>query len=160
MTLIPVKSTSCFVDRFSNFGGSRCMLLRLPSFIGFKPSILSPMTLKRRPLTWSPVGIVIGCPRLTTSIPRLRPSVESMAMVRMVFSPMSCCTSVMSLSPLSRVISKASNRFGRFFPSSKATSMTGPMICAMRPTIFFSMILLLLFLSNYRFKVLDKFPLE
>ena len=133
MTLIPVKSTSCFVESSSNLGGSRCMLLRLVDSTLLRPSIESPMTLKRRPFTCSPVGIEIGAPRQRTFMPLRSPSVESMAMVRMVFSPISCCTSVMSFSPLARSISRASKRFGRCDSSSKATSITGPIICTIRP---------------------------
>ena len=54
------------------------------------PSIASPVTFSRRPLICLPIGTEIGEPFGVTSIPRTRPSVESIAMVRIVFSPICC----------------------------------------------------------------------
>ena len=124
------------------------MLLRFVDSTFSSPSIESPMTLKRRPLTCSPVGIEIGAPRQRTFMPLRNPSVESIAMVRMVFSPMSCCTSVMSFSPLARSISRASKRFGSCDSSSKATSITGPIICTIRP--YFSSLMINLLYVCFR----------
>src|SRR5438552_2014072 len=50
-------------------------------------SIGSPITFQRRPSVSSPTGTVIGPPRSTTSTPRDRPSVESIATARMRSSP-------------------------------------------------------------------------
>ena len=50
-------------------------------------SIGSPMTFMMRPRVAGPTGTMIGWPRSATAWPRTRPSVESMAMVRTVFSP-------------------------------------------------------------------------
>ncbi len=54
-----------------------------------------------RPRVTSPTGTVIGPPVSTTSMPRARPSVESMATARTRSSPRCCCTSQTStwLSP-------------------------------------------------------------
>ena len=57
---------------------------------------------KRKPF------IMIGAPVATASMPRRRPSVDSMAMHRTVFSPMCCSHSAISVSPLSRVMTRAS----------------------------------------------------
>jgi len=54
------------------------------------PSIASPTTLNNLPLIFSPIGIVIGEPVATTSIPLLRPSLASIAIVLIVSSPMCC----------------------------------------------------------------------
>ena len=91
-----------------------------------------------RPLTWSPTGIVIGCPVETASIPLRKPAVLSIATVRTVSSPMCCCTSATKILPSGRLISKASwmrgrrNSASRSFPSKK-TSITGPMTCEICP---------------------------
>ena len=129
MTLMPVNRTSASVVSSSYDGAGLCMGLP-PSFVGFgMPSIDSPITFSRRPRALSPLGIMIGAPVLTTSMPRFRPSVDSMAMHLTVFSPMCCSHSITSLAPLSRVISRASYISGSS-PSvvSNATSTTGPTI--------------------------------
>ena len=69
--------------------GARCLRV----LIGPASSTGSPMTFMMRPSVSSPTGTVIGLPVSTTSWPRTRPSVESMAMVRTVFSPRCCATS-------------------------------------------------------------------
>ena len=53
----------------------------------------SPMTFMMRPSVASPTGTVMPSPVSRTSMPRTRPSVESMAMERTVFSPRCCATS-------------------------------------------------------------------
>ena len=64
---------------------------RAPSLVSWAmPSIGSPVTFIKRPLTWSPVGMVMGIPYDMASMPRLNPSVVSIATVRTVFSPMCC----------------------------------------------------------------------
>jgi hypothetical protein len=52
-----------------------------------------------RPSVASPTGTVIGPPVSTTSSPRARPSVASMAIARTRPSPTCCCTSATSLRP-------------------------------------------------------------
>ena len=56
-------------------------------------SIGSPSRLKMRPSVTSPTGTVIGPPVSTTSMPRARPSVVSIATARTRSSPRCCCTS-------------------------------------------------------------------
>ena len=53
----------------------------------------SPSTFHSRPSVSLPTGTVIGPPVSTTSTPRGRPSVESMATARTRSSPRCCCTS-------------------------------------------------------------------
>ena len=57
----------------------------------------SPSTLKIRPSVASPTGTVIGAPVSTTSRPRARPSVASIAIARTRSSPRCCCTSATSV---------------------------------------------------------------
>src|SRR5918999_1313394 len=56
-------------------------------------SICSPSRLKIRPRVAFPTGTVIGPPVSRTSVPRARPSVESIATARTRSSPRCCCTS-------------------------------------------------------------------
>ena len=56
-------------------------------------SMVSPKTLKTRPRVSFPTGTEIGRPVSNTSIPRVKPSVDSMAMVRTTPSPSSRATS-------------------------------------------------------------------
>ena len=55
--------------------------------------MVSPRTLKTRPKVSFPTGTEIGRPVSKTSIPRVKPSVDSMAMVRTTPSPSSKATS-------------------------------------------------------------------
>ena len=101
----------------------------------------SPITFIMRPFICEPLGIVIGLPVWITSNPLFSPSVLSIATVRTVSSPICCCTSTTSLLPSSLITSKASWIFGNtssaFFPAvSKTTSITGPIICEIRPLLF------------------------
>ena len=59
ITLIPVKSTSVEVESWSNAGASRCIGSPFLPVLGKSPipSMASPITLKRRPYTSSPIGI-------------------------------------------------------------------------------------------------------
>ena len=62
--------------------------------MGPRSSTGSPMTFRMRPSTSLPTGIDDAGRRVFfTAMPRTRPSVESMAMVRTVFSPRCCATS-------------------------------------------------------------------
>jgi hypothetical protein len=61
--------------------------------IGPASSTGSPMTFMMRPRHAGPTGTMIGEPVSVTSWPRTRPSVESIAMVRTVFSPRCWATS-------------------------------------------------------------------
>ena len=98
------------VDEFGRRLMDGALLLVL---IGPASSTGSPMTFMMRPSVSSPTGTVIGAPVSVTSWPRTRPSVESMAMVRTVFSPRCWATSSTSrLPPLS--VSSAFRICGRF----------------------------------------------
>ena len=73
--------------------------------IGPASSMGSPMTFMMRPSVSSPTGTLIELPVSRTSWPRTRPSVESMAMVRTVFSPRCWATSSTRRLPPFRVSS-------------------------------------------------------
>lgn len=60
---------------------------------GASKSMVSPKTLKTRPKVSLPTGTEIGRPVSNTSIPRVNPSVDSMAIVRTIPSPNSKATS-------------------------------------------------------------------
>src|SRR5271154_5077445 len=89
-----------------------------------------PITFMMRPRVPSPTGTAIGMPVSTTSWPRTRPSVMSMAMVRTVASPRCWATSSTRRLPWLSV-SSAFRIAGRW--SSNLTSTTAPMIWEMRP---------------------------
>ena len=82
ITLIPVYKISLAVLRSSNNGGLAC-IGRPPTLLTCgNPSMASPVTLNKRPLIPSPTGIEIGIPVSVTTMPRTKPSVPSIAMVR------------------------------------------------------------------------------
>jgi len=86
-TLMPV-SKSCFSGSCSsNVGAGRWIGSLWSAFTGPFPSIVSPVRLKIRPRQPSPTGTEIGAPVSTASMPRTRPSVESIAMQRTMLSP-------------------------------------------------------------------------
>jgi hypothetical protein len=91
----------------------------------------SPTTLMMRPSISGPTGTVIGPPVSTTVWPRTRPSVESIAMQRTVFSPRCCATSRTRRWPLLSV-SSAFRICGRW--SVNCTSTTAPITCATLPS--------------------------
>ena len=125
-------STSADVDKSSNLGASLC-IGNLSFVFGLSiPSMASPTTLKSLPLISSPIGIEIGCPKSTTSIPLLRPSVPVIDMVLTLSSPKCCCTSKTKVEPSSFFISKALRISGRLF-SSNDTSTTGPITAVTFP---------------------------
>ena len=93
MTLMPVSNTSTFTDWSTNFGAARWIGRYLVALTGPRSSTGSPTTLRMRPSTSLPTGIMIGDLVSMTSMPRTRPSVESIAMVRTVCSPRCCATS-------------------------------------------------------------------
>gem|GEM_PF-2821820 len=134
---MPVKRTSCEVVRSSNFGGSRWMGSEPSRSSPDIPSMVLPTTFITRPRICAPTGIVMVLSVHRTVMPRRRPSVESIATVRTVSSPMCCCTSMMRGVPSLRVIWRASWIEGRracwSSERSKWTSTTGPMIWEMRP---------------------------
>ncbi len=94
---MPVSKISAVGDRSSNAGALRWISHRCSACTGSPSSIGSPSTLKIRPSVSSPTGTLIGAPVSTTSSPRARPSVASIAIARTWLSPRCCCTSATSL---------------------------------------------------------------
>ena len=93
MTLMPVTRIAASVDWSTKAGASAWIgaIMSLP--IGPRSSIGSPMTFMMRPSVFGPTGTRICEPVALTVWPRVRPSVESMAIVRTTFSPRCCATS-------------------------------------------------------------------
>ncbi len=91
--MIPVSKASTLTLRSVRAGGARWMGLKAVAPMGPRSSTGSPTTFRMRPSTSLPTGIMMPLPRLVTDMPRMSPSVESMAMVRAVFSPRCCATS-------------------------------------------------------------------
>src|SRR3569623_235946 len=104
--------------------------------MGPASSIGSPITFMMRPRVAGPTGTRIGAPVSTTAWPRVRPSVESMAMARTAFSPRCCATShtrrtVLPVRGSTLVVSSAFKIAGR--APSNSTSTTAPMTWIRRP---------------------------
>ena len=78
-TLMPVSKISLVGVRSSTSGAGRWIGHRSSVSTSPPSSITSPSRLKIRPSVFSPTGTVIGPPVSRTSVPRLRPSVASMA---------------------------------------------------------------------------------
>src|SRR5258706_3332970 len=108
-------------------------MARLPdALIGPASSTGSPITFMMRPKVPSPIGTAMAWPVSTTSLPRTRPSVESIATVRTVDSPRCCATSRTSRLPLLSVSSAF--RISGSGPSN-CTSTTAPMTWVTRPIL-------------------------
>ena len=139
---MPVTRISAAVDCSTNSGAAWWMARRALASMGPASSTGSPITFMMRPSVSMPTGTVIGAPVSETAWPRTRPSVESMAMVRTVFSPRCCATSrTRRLPPF--MVSRALRISGR--SPSKATSTTAPVTWVMRPVAasLFAMCLIL-----------------
>src|SRR6185437_12079349 len=93
MTLMPVTRTSAVPACSAKVGASRWIGDMKVSAMGPASSIGSPITFMMRPSVAGPTGTRIGRPVSTTSAPRTRPSVASIAMARTVFSPRCWATS-------------------------------------------------------------------
>ena len=95
--MMPVSKSSSVGSSDSKSGAGRWIGQRSASS---RPSSMwsmgSPSTLRMRPSVAAPTGTVIGAPVSTTSVPRARPSVASMATARTLLSPRCCCTSAIS----------------------------------------------------------------
>ena len=141
ITLIPVSSSSVVGESSWKLGGSRWIGQRSPSAGSLSPrSIVSPSTLKMRPSVCSPTGTEIGSPVSTTSSPRERPSVESIATARMRSSPRCCCTSaisVVALAPSWPGTSMLTALLISGRPPVKTASMTTPLISTILPAEVF-----------------------
>mmetsp|Transcript_5946 Transcript_5946/g.18298 ORF Transcript_5946/g.18298 Transcript_5946/m.18298 type:complete len:291 (+) Transcript_5946:367-1239(+) len=129
-TLMPVTRISWSVDCSTKGGASRWMDHRSEYLTGPCSSTGSPMTLRMRPRVPRPTGTLMGDPVFMTFWPRVRPSVESMAIVRTVLSPTCCETS-----KTRRMLWSATSRADRMEGSSpsKRTSTTGPMTWLTKP---------------------------
>src|SRR3712207_285622 len=92
------------------------------------------MTFRMRPSVPLPTGTEMPAPVSTTSWPRTRPSVVSMAMVRTVRSPRCCATSSTRVRSPTLVCS-AFSMLGS--SPGNCTSTTAPRTWLMRPTLFF-----------------------
>ena len=98
-----------------------------------------------RPSVMSPTGTVIGLPVSMTSVPRLRPSVVSMATARTRSSPRCCWTSQTRMFPVPEEIPSASSGLSSRSmmiawlisgsSSGKTASITTPWISSIRPTL-------------------------
>src|SRR5580698_3829687 len=95
------------------------------------------MTFRIRPSVSGPTGTVIGPPVSTTSCPRTRPSVLSMATQRTVRSPSSCATSSTSVR-FSILVCSAFWMYGS--SPSNCTSTTAPITWVTRPTMLLAMV--------------------
>src|SRR3569833_2288433 len=95
-----------------------------------RSSIGAPITLTIRPSVFGPTGTLICLPVLRTDWPRVRPSVESIAIVRSEFSPRCCATSSTRRLPVFSVSS--AERIAGNSPS-KATATTAPSTWASVP---------------------------
>ncbi len=126
---MPVSRISASGAWSANGGASRCIGIVEMPWIGPRSSISLPVTFMMRPSVPGPTGTEIGAPVLAASIPRTRPSVESIAMHRTVFSPMCCCTSSTRL-PVSSLIdgllTRSAEKIGGSVPAPNSTSTTLP----------------------------------
>src|SRR4051812_46481079 len=144
MTLIPVSNISVVGVRFSTLGADRWIGQRSPTSTSPAWSIGSPSRLKMRPRVMSPTGTVIGPPVSITSVPRLRPSVVSMATARTRSSPRCCWTSQTRTVPVPEEMPSASSGLSSRSmtiawlisgsSSGKTASITTPWISSIRPT--------------------------
>jgi len=94
---MPVSNISTFVDWSSKAGAGRWIGYVLVVFSAGPLSTGSPTMLRMRPSVSLPTGMEIGAPVSLTIIPRVRPSVEAMAMARTWLSPRCWATSSVSL---------------------------------------------------------------
>ncbi len=94
--MIPVSNISTFVDWSSNGGAGRWIGYVFFVWIAGPLSTGSPTTLRIRPSVSGPTGIEMGAPVSFTVIPRRRPSVAAMAIVRTWLSPRCWATSSVS----------------------------------------------------------------
>src|SRR5690349_3507480 len=123
-------------------------------FIGPASSTGSPITFMIRPSVSSPTGTAIAAPVSVTSWPRTRPSVESMATVRTVFSPK--CWATSSTKRLPRFCVSSALRICGRCPSNW-TSTTAPVIWRIRPILLVAIAFLHPSLSSKRLGAGDDF---
>ena len=135
-TLMPVSRIWVDVSCSSNFGAARWIghTSLLPTGSGLW-STVSPRTLKTRPRVASPTGTLIGAPVSSASMPRIRPSVELMAIQRVTLSPRCCMTSTVRSMSWSAVLplTLMAFRISGSSPAGNSISTTGPMTCTTLP---------------------------
>ena len=115
-TLMPVSSSSTEVFCSTKLGASRWMGRYFSALMGPISSTGRPTTFMMRPRDAAPTGAMIGLPVSTTSMPRTKPSVASMAMVRTTSSPRCWATSQIRSGAsllLGFLISRAVRMFGK-----------------------------------------------
>ena len=132
---MPVVRISVSVDWSTSSGAEAWIGTRILASTGPRSSTGSPITLRMRPSVSRPTGTAIGSPVSSTSWPRVRPSVPSIAIVRTIDSPRCCATSSTSLLPWLSVCS-AFRIAGRW--PSNWTSTTAPSTWVTRPAWTFS----------------------
>ncbi len=143
-TLMPVGRISGTGFWSTNSGAAWWMARRLSNFTGPCSSIGSPMTFMMRPSVPSPTGTEMASPVSVTSWPRVRPSDESIAIVRTMFSPRCWATSRIRRLPLLSV-SSAFMIAGRC--PSNSTSTTAPITWLTRPFTLVAVSVLILVAS-------------
>src|SRR5262245_163321 len=126
----------------------------LEVLIGPASSTGSPITFMMRPSVSSPTGTAMAAPVSVTSWPRTRPSVESMATVRTVFSPK--CWATSSTRRLPRFCVSSELRISGRCPSNW-TSTTAPVTWRICPTLLVAIALLHPLLSSERLGAGDDF---
>ena len=98
-------------------------------------STVFPSTLNTRPRVASPTGTLIGAPVSSASMPRVKPSVELIAIQRVTLSPKCCITSTtksISMSPDLPLIVTAFKISGKD-SAGNSISTTGPITCTILP---------------------------
>src|SRR5919199_2685589 len=138
ITLMPVSKISRVGVRSSTSGAGRWIGQRSSDSTSPSWSIGSPSRLKIRPSVPSPTGTVIGPPVSRTSVPRERPSVESIATARTRSSPRCCCTSATRSIAGRPSCSGDSIRRAVLISGScsgKTASITTPLISTILPTL-------------------------
>src|SRR6185437_6702471 len=136
-TLIPVSRISTFACCSETGGAARWMGQRGPPSGAGSSSIGAPITLNMRPSVSTPTGTEIGVPVATTTSPRRKPSVASIAMQRTTLSPIAPSTSSTTVRPSFVLTSRASKSSG-WSPGGKVTSTTAPMTWLTLPSrVFF-----------------------
>ena len=135
---MPVTRISDSVDWSANAGASAWIGATSVWPIGPRSSIGSPITFIIRPSVLGPTGTEICAPVSVTTIPRTKPSVLSIAMVRTEFSPRCCATSRTRRLPL--LSNSRADKIDGKSPSN-LTSTTAPITWDTRPLLCLVIIL-------------------
>ncbi len=109
ITLMPVSSSSIEGDSSSKPARAWWIARRSSDLIGPPSSIGRPSTSMMRPSVPMPTGTLMPSPVPRTCMPRFRPSLEPIAMVRTTPSPSCCWTSKVSPCSTRRLLGSASS---------------------------------------------------